>query len=87
MRARSDMAQHDFSRTPPADRQEIADAAADHQPCRTTLMTQEAIRVEERARKQAVSILAGDQLAAMQMPGQDEVIAGVAGDVFQIRGL
>ena len=42
-------------------------------------MTQEAIRVEDRPRKQAVSILAGDQLAAMQMPGQDEVVAGMAG--------
>ena len=49
------MAQHDFSRTPPANRHEIADPAADHQPCRTTLMTQEAIRVEDRPRKQAVS--------------------------------
>ena len=49
------MAQHNFSRTPPANRQEITDPAADHQPCRTTLMTQEAIRVEDRPRKQAVS--------------------------------
>ena len=79
VRSWSDMAQHDFPRTPPANRHEIADPAADHQPCRTTVMTQEAIRVEDRPRKQAVSILAGHQLAAMQVPGQDEVVAGIAG--------
>lgn len=42
-------------------------------------MTQEAIRVEDRPRKQAVSILAGDQLAAMQVPGQNEVVTDMAG--------
>src|SRR5688572_17312568 len=79
VRPRSDMAQHNFSRTPPANRHEITDPAADHQTCRTTAMTQEAIPVEECPRKQAVPVLAGDQLAAMQVPGQDEVVAGMAG--------
>ena len=78
-RSRSDMAQHDFSRTLPANRHEVTHATADHEPCRTTAMTQEAIRVEERAREQTVSILAGDQLAAMQVPRQHEVVAGDAG--------
>ena len=41
-------------------------------------MAREAIRVEDRPRKQAVSILAGDQLAAVQMPGQDQVVAAMA---------
>ena len=40
-------------------------------------MTQEAIRVEECAGEQAVSILAGDQLAAVQVPGQNQVVAGM----------
>jgi hypothetical protein len=38
-------------------------------------MTQEAIGVENRTRKQAVSKLAGDDLSAVQVSGQDQVIA------------
>jgi hypothetical protein len=34
--------------------------------------------IEKRSRKQAVSIGAGDDLAAVQVSGQDQVIAGVA---------
>jgi hypothetical protein len=41
-------------------------------------MTRVAIAVEHRARKQAVSILEADDLAAVQVPGQDQVIPGVA---------
>src|SRR5688572_7643638 len=74
----SDMAQHHFALTTPADPQRVTDPAADHQSCRTALMTEEAIGVEDRARKRSVPILAGNELEAMQMPGEDEVIAGVA---------
>ena len=42
-------------------------------------MSQEAVRVEDRSRKQAAPILAGDQLAAVQVPGQDEVVTGMTG--------
>lgn len=38
-------------------------------------MTEEAIRVQNRTRKQAVSILEGDDLTAVQVAGQDQVIA------------
>lgn len=37
-------------------------------------MAQIAVRVENGSRKQAVSILKRDQLAAMEMPGQNQVI-------------
>jgi hypothetical protein len=73
------MAQHNFAGAPPADRHEIADPAADDQPCRTGAVTQETVRVEDCSGKQAVSILTGNELAAMQVPGQDEVVAGMAG--------
>jgi hypothetical protein len=42
-------------------------------------MTQEAIRVEERAGEETVSILAHDDLTAVQVSGKDQVIAAVAG--------
>ena len=42
------------------------------------LMSQEAIRVEERTGEEAVPILAHDDLATVQVPGQDEVIAAIA---------
>jgi len=61
----SDMAQHNFAGTPPANRHEIADAAADHQTCRATVMSQEAVRVKDRSGKQAAPVLAGDHLAAV----------------------
>ena len=77
-RARSDVAQHNFARTPPANRQEIAHAAADHESRRPTLMTQEAIRVEKSTREKTVSILAHDDLAAVEVSGQDQVIAAIA---------
>ena len=73
------MTQHDFPRTAPANRHEIAHTTADHEPCLTGLVTQEAIRIEDGPGIQAVSLLPGDQLAAMQMPGEDEVVAGTAG--------
>ena len=76
--SRSDVAQHDLARTPPANRDEVTHPAADHEPCRITAMTQEAVGVENRTGKQAVSILAGDDLAAVQVSGQDEVVAGMA---------
>ena len=76
-RFRSDVAQHNLAGTPPANRQEIAYAAADHEPCRAALMTQEAIGVENRGRKQAISILAGDDLTSVQVSGQDQVIAPI----------
>jgi hypothetical protein len=41
-------------------------------------MTQEAIGIENRTRKQAVPIFAGDDLAAVQVAGQDQVITGMA---------
>ena len=49
-------------------------------------MTQEAVGVENRTRKQAVSIFAGDDLAAMQVSGQDQVIAGMAGLFSRFAG-
>src|SRR5687768_12058890 len=48
-------------------------------------MTEEAIRVEKRAREQAIAVLPADKLAAVQMPGQHEVIAGVAGRLPDAR--
>lgn len=41
-------------------------------------MTQEAAWVEERARKQPVSIVARDDLATVEVSGQDQVIARIA---------
>src|SRR5215203_357278 len=75
---RSDMAQHHFSRTAPANRHEITDAAAHDQPCQAAMMTEEAMPVQESAREQAVAIFPGDQLAAMQVPGENKVIARTA---------
>ncbi len=40
-------------------------------------MAQDAVRVEDRTRKQAVAELPGNDLAAVQMSGQDQVVAGV----------
>src|SRR5262245_52198277 len=74
-RRRSDMAEHDFSRTPPAYRHEIADSAADDQQGRARAMTETAIPVEERRRKQTLPKLAGHQLPPMQMSRQNEVKA------------
>src|SRR5262245_24593575 len=73
------MAQHNLATALPANRQEIADSATHYQSCRSTVIVQETVRVEERSRKQSGAILAGDQLAAMEVPCQDEVVAGVAG--------
>src|SRR5262245_23357613 len=70
---RSDMAQHHFSRASPANRHEVAHASADHEPCRAMATTREAIAIEEPARKQTAAVLPGHQLAAMPVPGQDEV--------------
>src|SRR5688500_4071315 len=71
------MAQYNLARAPPANRQEITHPAADHEPCRTSVTTQEAIGIENRTRIQAVSVCAGDDLAAVQMSGQDQVIAAM----------
>jgi hypothetical protein len=73
------MTEHHFSRTPPADRHEVTHTATDYEPCRTTVMIQEAIRVDDCSRIKPVSIFAGDKLAAVQVAGENEVVAGVAG--------
>jgi hypothetical protein len=41
------------------------------------LMAQIAIRVEDCSRKQTISILKRDYLAAVEMPGQHQVVAKV----------
>ena len=43
----SDMAQDDFPGTPPANRDEIADPAADDQSDRVVAMTEDAVPIEE----------------------------------------
>lgn len=42
-------------------------------------MTEEAVRVEKRAREQAIAVLPADKLAAMKVSGQHEIKAGMAG--------
>src|SRR5262245_13891077 len=49
----SDIAQHHFARTPPANRHQVADAAADHQTRCAPLMAQVVVRVEDGSWKQA----------------------------------
>src|SRR4029453_4570571 len=71
-----DMAEHDLTRTPPADRHEIADAAADDQSGRTEVVSQETVRIEDGPRKQSISVRPGDHLAAVQVAGQHQVISG-----------
>ena len=68
------MAQHNFSRTFPANRQQIADPPADHEPARAALMAQETVWIEERAWKDAVPIFADHELEAVQMSGQHEIV-------------
>lgn len=58
IRFRSDMAQDYFPGTPPANRYEIADPAADDQPGRFLAMTEDAVPIEERSRQQATTPLA-----------------------------
>src|SRR5262245_43212563 len=78
---RSDMAKHHLSWASPANRHEVTHTSAHHEPCRALATTREAIPVEEPAREQTAAILPGNYLAAMQVPGQDEVIAGIAGSL------
>ena len=51
-------------------------------------MTQEAVRVEKSTREKTVSILAHDDLAAVQVSGQDQVIAAIAARLpdFRVMG-
>src|SRR5207249_4796128 len=74
----SHVAQDDLPGTPPADRHEIAYAAADHQPRRSGLMAQIAVGVENRTGEQAVAVLEGDYLTAVEVAGQDQVVAATA---------
>src|SRR5918993_630720 len=73
----SDMTEHHFSRTSPPDRQQIAHATADDEPRRPATMTEKAIRVEQCTWEQAIAILPANQLAAMQVAGEDQVVAGM----------
>src|SRR6187401_3232331 len=75
---RSDMTKHDFARTPPANRHQIADPAADDEPGGAEQASKEAIGIEDRAGKEPVSILEGHHLATVQMSSQDEVVADMA---------
>ena len=69
------MAQNHFPGTPPADRHEIADAAADHQARRSILMAEVTVRVENRSGEQTVAKFKRDQLTAVEMPGKNQVVA------------
>ncbi len=81
----SHMAQNNFPRTPPADRHQIANATAHHQPCRSILMAEITIGVENRPGKQPVSIFESNHLTAMKMPGQNQVIALLTGSFPDAR--
>ena len=48
-------------------------------------MAEAGVRVEERRRKQVVSELAGDDLTAVQVPGEDELETRVAGSLPDAR--
>ena len=50
IRSRSDMTEHNFPRTLPANRHEITDAAADHEAGRVMAMTEDAVTIEKRSR-------------------------------------
>ena len=71
----SDVAQNNFARTPPANRHQIADAAAHDQTRCAELMAQVVVRVKNCSGKQAVAELERNELAAMQVSGENEVIA------------
>jgi hypothetical protein len=71
----SHVAHDNLPRTPPADRHEITYAATHHQPRRSLLVAQITIRVENRTGTQTVSILERNHLAAVKVPGQNQVIA------------
>lgn len=79
------MAQHHFTRTPPANRQKIADAPAYDQVARARAMVQEAVRIEDRPGKQPISIMPCHQLAPVQVSGENQVEAGVAGSLPYAR--
>ena len=81
----SHITQHNFARAPPTNWHEITDASTDDQPCRSALMGQITIRIENRSGKQAISVFKRDQLTTMKMPGENQIIAIMSGSFPDTR--